>query len=87
MKLCPQCQKTPWPFLFALFIAGFAAFLTWLTTALSDLTYGLRIAASASVFIAVAATLIHYVVSCMKRHCRHNKAHQHRQSRGGIARV
>jgi len=29
-------------------------------------------------FLAVGATLLHYVISCMKRHCRHGNTPEHR---------
>ena len=79
MKLCPKCRKTPWPFLFALFIAGFTAFLTWLILLYSQFDVTHRWVWSGVVFVAAAATLVHYVISCMKRHCRH---HDHRPVSG-----
>jgi hypothetical protein len=52
-------------------ISSVTAFVTWLTLGLSNPEPALRIAVSLIVFIAVEATLIHYVISCMRRHCRH----------------
>lgn len=75
MKLCSQCRKTPWPFLFALFISGFTAFLTWMMLLLSQFGATERVIVTAVVFLAAAATLIHYMLSCMKRHCRHGHHH------------
>lgn len=78
MKLCTQCRKTPWPFLFALFIAGITAFLTWLMLSFSQFSANERLIGSTLVFIGAAATLVHYVISCMRRHCRHDgPKHQH----------
>jgi high-affinity Fe2+/Pb2+ permease len=75
MKLCPKCRKTPWPFLFALFIAAFTGFLTWVVLLYSQIDTAERILWSGVVFVAAAATLVHYVVSCMRRHCRHDRHH------------
>jgi CDP-diglyceride synthetase len=85
MKLCSRCRKTPWPFLFALFIAGITAFLTWLMLTLSDFSMTERLIATALIFLAAAATLMHYVLSCMRRHCRHDHHHHqggHHQAAG-----
>jgi hypothetical protein len=79
MKLCPKCRKTPWPFLFALFIAGVTGFLTWLMLLYSQFSTIERIVWSTVVFVGAAATLLHYMISCMKRHCRHDN---HRPANG-----
>jgi hypothetical protein len=76
MKLCSQCRKTPWPFLFALLLAGFAAFLTWLTLLTSQFDATDRLLMTGAVFLATAGTLSHYMVSCMRRHCRHHDLHK-----------
>jgi hypothetical protein len=73
MKLCTQCRKTPWPFLFALFIASVSAFLTWLMLSFAAFDATGQLIGSVLMFIAAATTLIHYVISCMKRHCKHDK--------------
>jgi hypothetical protein len=53
-----------------LLIAALASFMTWLSLSLSDVV-GLPMAvACAGVFLAVGGTLLHYVLSCMRRHCR-----------------
>lgn len=75
MKLCSQCRKTPWPFMFALFIASVAGGLTWMMLTLSDLGTTEQIVIAAMVFLAAAATLVHYMLSCMRRHCRHGHHH------------
>lgn len=76
MTICSQCSKTPWPFLFALFIAGVAAFLTWLTLLYSQLDTTTRLVFSGAMFVVASVTLIHYMLSCMQRHCRHGH-HRH----------
>ncbi len=70
MKLCPRCKKTFLPFVMILLIASLASFMTWLSLSLSDVA-GLPLAiACVGVFLAVGGTLLHYVLSCMRRHCR-----------------
>ncbi|WP_058555080.1 hypothetical protein [Thiohalocapsa sp. ML1] len=76
MKLCPQCASSPLPFIMIAVIAGVIGFLTYLTLGLSDLGLGPRAAIAAAGTAAVAVTLWHYVVSCMRRHCRH-QGHPH----------
>ena len=80
MKLCPECSKSPLPFLMALFVAGLSAFLTWLTLTYSQVEAAERMAGSVLVFVAVGATIMHYMLRCMKRHCRHGHGTGHRQS-------
>jgi CDP-diglyceride synthetase len=60
-----------WPFGVVVFISSVVAFLTWLMLSLSSVEGVIRLVGSAAVFVGVASTLAHYVVSCMKRHCRH----------------
>jgi hypothetical protein len=36
------------------------------------------VTATSAVFLAVAGTLLHYVFSCMRRHCRHGGGPEHR---------
>jgi hypothetical protein len=71
MKLCPECRSVWWPFGVVVFISSVVAFLTWLMLSLSSVEGVIRLVGSGAVFVAVASTLAHYVVSCMKRHCRH----------------
>jgi hypothetical protein len=54
-----------------LLISSVLAFITWLVLGLSQVEPVPRAAAGAAVFFAVGGTLVHYVVSCLKRHCRH----------------
>lgn len=72
MKLCKTCFSSPWPFVLMTVIATMTGFITWLTLGLSQPDPQLRIAIAVIAFVAVEATLIHYVVSCMRRHCRHH---------------
>ena len=70
MSLCSECRRTPWPFLFIGFISLMVAFITWMMLDLAQLQAGVRLAVSGLVFLAMAATLSHYVMNCMRRHCR-----------------
>jgi CDP-diglyceride synthetase len=72
MKLCPECRNVWWPFVVVVFVSSVVAFLTWLMLSLSSLEAAIRLLGSGAVFVAVASTLAHHVVSCMKRHCRHD---------------
>lgn len=76
MKLCPECSKSPWPFVMVFFLASVSAFITWLTLSYSQVGVLEQIAGSAVVFLAVGGTLVHYVLGCMKRHCRHGQREQ-----------
>ena len=73
MKLCPKCNGSPWPFVLVLGIASVAGFATWLTLGLSVSEMPIRVAAGALAFLTVGATLLHYVLSCLKRHCHHGE--------------
>ncbi|MCU0835582.1 MAG: hypothetical protein MUC77_14315 [Chromatiaceae bacterium] len=80
MKLCRECGRSPWPFLMAFFVAGLCTFITWLTLTYSQFDTIERMAGSLLVFVLVGGTLVHYVLSCIRRHCRHEKpgGHPHR---------
>ncbi len=73
MNICPKCNGSPWPFVLVLAIASVAGFSTWLTLGLSVPEMPIRVAAGALAFLIVGATLLHYVLSCLKRHCHHGK--------------
>ena len=76
MKLCADCRKTPWPYVIALFIAGFTAFLTWLTLASAGINPNENRWWTAGMFLGVFGLIMTYMLSCMRRHCRHdNHAH------------
>jgi hypothetical protein len=60
-------------------IAVMAAFVTWLTLGLSQPELELRIAITVIAFVAVEATLVHYVISCMRRHCKHHSPKMERR--------
>jgi hypothetical protein len=76
MRLCSDCRKTPWPFVMVTFISGAIAFVTWLVLGFAQSDPLVQIIGTVAVFIAVAATLLHYVLSCMRRHCE-QLGHQH----------
>jgi hypothetical protein len=73
MKICSKCNGSPWPFLLVFAIASVAGFMTWLTLGLSVSEMPIQVAAGALAFLAVGATLLHYVLSCLKRHCHHGE--------------
>ena len=75
VKLCPQCNNSPWPFFMVAFIAGLVAFLTWLILSFAGANTAQGLVGTGIAFLAVGSTLLHYVLSCMKRHCRHQRAH------------
>jgi sterol desaturase/sphingolipid hydroxylase (fatty acid hydroxylase superfamily) len=60
-----------------LFIDAVIAFLTWLMLGFAGADPLEAAIGTALVFVAVGATLVHYVLGCMRRHCRHDpeKAH------------
>lgn len=78
MKLCPECNSGVLPYAMVAVISAVLGFLTWLTLGLSEPSPLVRIGGGVAVFFAVGATLTHYVISCMRRHCRH----QQRYARG-----
>jgi hypothetical protein len=55
----------------AVFIAGVSAYMTWLTLTYSQAGTNARILGTAIAFVAVGGTVLHYMISCLKRHCRH----------------
>lgn len=77
MRLCKTCFSSPWPFVLMTGIAIMAGFLTWLTVGLSQPEPELRIGVSVVAFVAVEVTLVHYVIACMRRHCRHHRGKMH----------
>jgi len=79
MKLCPECRSARWPFVVVVFVSSVVAFLTWLMLSLSNVEGVICLLGSGAVFVTVASTLAHYVVSCMKRHCRHRTEPLHHQ--------
>ncbi|ESQ13325.1 MAG: hypothetical protein N838_15570 [Thiohalocapsa sp. PB-PSB1] len=56
-----------------LLIATIAGYLTWLTLGLSDQESAVRIGSAILVFLATGGALLHYVISCIKRHCQHQQ--------------
>jgi hypothetical protein len=75
MKLCPQCDHSPLPFIMVFLTAAISTFATWLVLGLSIPDLVPRVAATGLTFVAVGATLLHYVFSCLKRHCTHKAGH------------
>ena len=86
MKLCPTCNTSPWPFAVVLFISAVIAFLTWLMLGFAGADLVQSIAGTALAFVAVGATMLHYVLACMKRHCRHapGRPAPHRHHHGAL---
>ena len=72
MKLCPKCSRSLWPFVVIFAITSLIASMTWLVLGLSTLPDVARLASAILVFFAVGGTLLHYVLSCLNRHCRHS---------------
>jgi len=68
------------------FIDAVIAFLTWLMLGFAGADPLEAAIGTALVFVAVGATLVHYVLGCMRRHCRHDpeKAHHHHPRSVGI---
>ncbi|MGD8207879.1 MAG: hypothetical protein PVH47_07365 [Thiohalocapsa sp.] len=71
MKVCTSCHRSKLPYILVTLIAAIIGFITWLTLGLSTYEPMVRLAGGLVVFAAVAATLLHYVFSCIQRHCRH----------------
>ena len=59
----------------AFFITLIVAFITWLVLGLSQIEALPRLAIAAVIFLAVGGTLLHYILTCLRRHCRHGHAH------------
>jgi ABC-type nickel/cobalt efflux system permease component RcnA len=71
----------------ALFIATVIASLTRLMLGFTGAEPIEGAIGTALVFVAVGATLVHYVRACMRRHCRHNPGngdHHHRHGTSGV---
>ncbi|MCB1875420.1 MAG: hypothetical protein KDH88_05540 [Chromatiales bacterium] len=77
MRICPRCRRRPWPYLVALFIGGFGAYLTWLTLGSTDLTAAARTAWTSSIFLLISGLLSIYTLSCMRWYCRHHDHGEH----------
>jgi hypothetical protein len=73
MKLCNNCERKVWPYLLVSFIAGFSAFLTWLTLGSAGVAPNHIFIWTASVFLGVFLMLSAYVTSCLRRHCDHHE--------------
>ena len=71
LKFCAECNTSPLPFVMVALIAGIVSFITWLILGLSYPEPMFRLGGAILVFLAVGGTMLHYVVSCLRRHCRH----------------
>lgn len=69
MSLCGKCRKKPWPYALVLFISTFIGFVTWLTLSAVGFAPALRTGLTVVAFLAAAAVLFSYMISCMRRHC------------------
>lgn len=69
LKLCGKCRRKPWPYLMAMFLSSFIAFVTWLTLSAADLPENPRNLMTAGVFLVAVSLLVGYMISCMRRHC------------------
>ncbi len=76
MRPCSDCQLK-WPFLLAVFISGFVAFLTWLVLDYKDIAAITSAWITVAVFSAVLAFLLTYMVACLRRHCTHGGVSHH----------
>ncbi len=72
MGICPHCGQRLWPFLVAVFIAVFVAFITGLTLASVGMTGTVVFGWAAAAFLGVWVLLSLYMFNCMRRHCRHD---------------
>jgi hypothetical protein len=81
MKLCPQCKASPWPFVMVFFFSSVSAFLTYIMLGFVGAEPIPTVVGTAMAFVAVGGTMLHYVLACIKRHCRHGDkgptAHRH----------
>lgn len=74
MKLCRDCRQRVWPYLIVIFVASFAAFLTWLTLASAGAEPHVKMWWSGGAFLSVCVILLSYMISCMRRHCGHGRS-------------
>ena len=79
LKLCSQCNNSPWPFVMVFLVSLVSAFVTWLTLSFAQFGHVESLVGGGVIFAAVGTTLLHYVLNCMKRHCRHTRNHHHGQ--------
>jgi hypothetical protein len=62
--------------MFAVSMALFISFVTWLTTGVSSLSVDARYWVTSVIFIMVAALMTSYLLCCMSRHCDED-SHRH----------
>lgn len=75
MKWCGACRKKPWPYALALFIAGFIAFVTWLTLAAAGLRPQAIMGWTLGAFLSATSVLFAYLTACIRRHCADDGQH------------
>jgi hypothetical protein len=73
MSICGECAKTVWPYFIVVFISGIVAFLTWLTLSAAGIEPKLVVWLTGGAFFGAFALLLSYIISCMRRHCRHHR--------------
>jgi len=72
MRLCSECHRKLWPYTIVVLVAGFSAFLTWLSFSASGATAVTVRWVSAGAFFGVGALVLGYMLCCLRRHCRHH---------------
>lgn len=70
-----------------LFISSIVAFLTWLMLGFVGADRISTLIGTVLAFVAVGGTMLHYVLTCMKRHCRHGgrPAPRHHHHHGAVS--
>ncbi len=69
MSICVRFGRRVWPFTIVLFVAGFSAFLTWLTLASAGVADHVNFGWTTAVFLGVLTLLLVYVITCLRRYC------------------
>ncbi|MDZ7753111.1 MAG: hypothetical protein U5S82_15990 [Gammaproteobacteria bacterium] len=69
MSICVRFGRRIWPFTIVVFVAGFSAFLTWLTLASAGVAAHVNFGWTTAVFLGVVTLLLVYVINCLRRHC------------------
>lgn len=72
MRFCSECHRKIWPYIIVLIIAGFSAFLTWLSFSASGAAEATVRWVSAGAFVGVGGLVLGYMLCCLHRHCRHD---------------
>lgn len=77
-KVCPHCKNSALPYVMVLVVSTVSAFVTSLTLSFAQFSDLESLIGGGLMFTVVGTTLLHYVVNCMKRHCRHGTTDHHR---------